>query len=110
MEKMAILYSAYETPLQKKAVALLTQFLMEFSYEMPVCLPYGSDTQDFRTVRVGTVDRDPDLAVLLDGENVHPEGYVIRVKDGHSLILGGSDLGAVYGCIDYYNHYLIKEF
>ena len=110
MEKMAILYSAYETPLQKKAVALLTQFLMEFSYEMPVCLPYGSDTQDFRTVRVGTVDRDPDLAVLLDGKNVHPEGYVIRVKDGHSLILGGSDLGAVYGCIDYYNHYLIKEF
>ena len=111
-QKMAILYSAYETPLQKKAVALLTEFLMEFTYEMPVCLPVGSDAHAFRTVRVGTVDRDPDLAALMgaDKENMHPEGFKLLVKDGQSYILGGSDLGAVYGCVDYYNRYLIHRF
>ena len=110
MDKMAILYSAYETPLQKKAVALLTQFLMEFSCEMPVCLPLGSDTQPFRTVRVETADRDPALALEMNAADLEPEGYVIRVRDGHSVILGGSDLGAVYGCVDYYNHYLVRRF
>ena len=108
MKKLAIVYAAYETPMEKKAVALLTEFLTDYAQEYPVCVPLSKAdalcSEEWRKIYVGTEN-------TLSMDKLHApeekEGYVIRVENGDVCILGRDENGMVYGCIDFYNHYLL---
>ena len=56
MKKPAIVYGAYETGLQKKAVEVLSGFLLDYTFEYPVCLRYesGMDLSGYRCIYIGT--------------------------------------------------------
>ena len=108
MKKIAIVYGALETPMQKKAVSLLSELLLDYTYERTVCVPYGkeNDLEDFRFIYVGTKATNPYVAQNPTDCPSLPEAYGIRVKDDTVTIEGYDDAGTVYGCMDFYNKYL----
>ena len=113
MKKIAIVYGALETPMQKKAVSLLSELLLDYTYERTVCVPYGkeSDLEDFRLIYVGTKATNPYIAQDPTDCPALPESYGIRVKDDTVTVEGYDDAGVVYGCMDFYNKYLVhREF
>ena len=59
MKKLAILYGAFETGVQKKAVELLSQLLLDYTLEYPVCLPYTQeqDVSQWRCIYIGTREK-----------------------------------------------------
>ena len=113
MKKIAIVYGTLETPMQKKAVSLLSELLLDYTYERTVCVPYGKETdlEDFRYIYVGTKASNPYVAKNPTDCPALPEAYGIRVKDDTVTVEGYDDAGVVYGCMDFYNKYLVhREF
>lgn len=110
MKKTIIVYGKREKSLQKKAISILSEIVLEYTYEMPVCLQYekGADYTDKRCIYVGTRDslqyiKDADIDIP-----EHSEGYAIKVSGGDVIIAGYDDAGALYGCIDFYNKYILS--
>ena len=56
MKKIAIIYGALRSGVYKKAVETLSQFLLDYTYEYPVCLAYDpeADYSAYRCIYIGT--------------------------------------------------------
>lgn len=110
MNKISIIYGELETDLQKKAIEVLSTLLLDYTLEYPTCFRYDTDTDLSERIRIyiGTVNNNPFIkqksSVLLS----HPEEYYIRVINGEVFIEGFDDAGVLYGCIDFYNKYILK--
>lgn len=110
MHRNAILYGQLTNGLQKKTLETLSRILMDYCKVYPVCLEYDStaDYTAYRCFYIGTKVSNPYIAqnsnVLLSA----PESYHICVKDDRVIIEGFDDAGALYGCIDFYNKYIIR--
>ncbi|MBR5518717.1 MAG: hypothetical protein IKV86_06810 [Clostridia bacterium] len=106
MKKTAIIYGSANTPLQKKALEILSKYILEYTGAYPACFEYskGTDTSDYRVFYIGTKENNPALTSSL----THTEEYSITVKNDTVYIAGYDDLGVVYGCIDFYNKYILK--
>lgn len=109
MNKIAIIYGSYESGVQKKAVSRLTEIILDYTEEYPLCFAVKNfpDADKFRCIYIGTKENNAFIAKL-DGE--HPkkaESYRILVKDGTVYIEGADDAGVLYGCCDFYDRYLL---
>ena len=56
MKKIAIVYGEYRTGVQKKAVEVLSEFILDYTLEYPVCFRYeeGADLGNYRCIYIGT--------------------------------------------------------
>ncbi|MBQ2706733.1 MAG: hypothetical protein IJF67_00610 [Clostridia bacterium] len=109
MKKFAIIYGACDNGVQKKAVARLTEILLDYTLEYPVCFRAAEFTAaaDFRCIYVGTAANNPAIAAVSDRPLDKAEGYRIQVKDDTVYIEGADDAGVLYGCTDFYTRYLL---
>ena len=108
MKKNAIIYGAF-TGVQQKAVAVLSQIIMDSAEQYPICLPYEStaDYSAYRCFYIGTKADNACIAANSPFALSKPEEYGICVKNDTVIIEGFDDAGVLYGCVDFYNKYII---
>lgn len=109
MKTNAIVYGTSQSPVQKKAVAVLTQTLMDYLDQYPVCFPVADkkDYQDYRCFYVGTKKDNAYIAANSRALLTKPEEYAICVENDTVMIEGFDDAGVLYGCVDFYAKYII---
>lgn len=110
MKKPAIIYGAYETGVQKKAVEVLSSFLLDYTYEYPLCMAYekNMDASAYRCIYIGTKANNGFIAENSKASPSHPEEYAIRVWADGAIIEGSDDAGVLYGCVDFYNRFIVN--
>lgn len=109
MKKLAIIYGGC-TDVQKKALELLTETLLDATAEYPVCIPAAEFSGgDFRCIYIGTRMNNPFLHALHGDPLTEPESYRILVKDDSVYIEGFDDGGVLYGCADLYCRYIVPN-
>ncbi|MBE7053121.1 MAG: hypothetical protein E7391_02460 [Ruminococcaceae bacterium] len=110
MKKIAIVCGNLKSDIQKKAVEVLSSFLLDYTLEYPICVKYGEmDLKDFRCIYIGT--KNDNEYILKNSKSIlkNEEGYYINVNENTVIIEGYDDKGVLYGCIDFYNKYIIKN-
>ena len=107
MKKIAIVYGAAKTGVQKKALEMLTGEVLDYTVEYPTCIEASEfcDDGSFQCIYIGTAANNPYLAAC-DKHPTKPEGYVITVKNETVYIEGTDDAGVLYGCVDFYAKYI----
>ena len=106
MKKFAIMHSGNEI----RAIEILTEFLLDYTLEEPVCFKYGESLPAGDAVKI-YLGRSENLPKAFGSLSAHPQkeqGYAITVKNGDVYIEGFDAAGLLYGCIDLYNKYLLK--
>ena len=108
MKKTAIVYGEY-CGTTRKAIELLTQFLLDETGEYPACHKAEGfvPREGVRYLYVGTASNNPLVGEKTDKVLTHPEEYYIRVKEDEVLIQGSDEGGMLYGCVDFYCKYLL---
>jgi len=109
MKKPAIICGACNAGVQKKAVARLTEILLDYTLEYPACFLASEfdRASEFRCIYIGTAQNNPIVAKVSDGSLSKPESYRIQVKSDTVYIEGADDAGVLYGCTDFYTRYLL---
>ena len=108
MKKNAIIYGAF-TGIHQKAIAVLSQIIMDSADQHPICLPYeaGADYSAYRCFYIGTKADNGYIAANSPFALSKPEEYGICVKNDTIIIEGFDAAGVLYGCVDFYNKYMI---
>lgn len=108
IKKIAILHGELRTGLQKKAVAVLSEILLDYTMEYPYCIPCNAagDLSDYTVICIGTKENNAYLCAHSSTVFTHAEEYAICVKDGRVTIEGSDDAGVLYGCMDFYHKYV----
>ncbi len=112
MKKIALVHGDLSSPVERKAVAVLSELLLDYTMEYPCCYPAGSEpAQDpaYICIYLGTRESNPAVARLSHATLTHPEEYAIRVSQGTILVEGYDPSGVLYGCMDLYHKYLLKQ-
>ena len=109
MKKVAVIYGACKTPLQKKAISLLSEMLLDYTFEYPICASVQESKKlaDSFRIYVGTKETNAFIRENSDTILTRDEEYFIKVTGGIAMIEGKDDAGVVYGCMDFYNKYLV---
>ncbi len=110
MSQFAIVYGEAESGIQKKAVENLSEFLLDYTYEYPVCIKYDPklDLNYYRCIYIGTKQNNRYIEKNSTAKLNEAEEYSIGVKNDTVIIEGFDDNGVLYGVIDFYNKYLLK--
>ena len=111
MKKNTILYGKAETPMQKKAISLLSALLLEYTSEYPAVFSasVGAERENDRLFYIGTREDHSVFCEAADTPLTHPEEYRITVKNDTVYIEGFDDAGVLYGCIDFFDRYIVKH-
>lgn len=109
MKKIAIIYGAYETGLQKKAVEVLTESLLDYTLEYPLCFAYDekADFSAYRCIYIGTKENNAYIAQASSENLTRPEEYSLTVQEDTAIIEGSDDSGVLYGCVDFFDRYIV---
>lgn len=110
MKNVAIIYGECEKGIQKKALELLTESILDFTIKYPVCVKYGEGKipDDHIRIYIGTKENNQYIKENSDAVLTHREEYCISAKDGVVMIEGSDDSGVLYGCADFYNKYIVS--
>ena len=110
MKKNVIVYGEIQTGIQKKAVSILSEFLLDYTYDYPACYRYDETytRENRRYFYIGTRENNPYIKEAAGAVLTHPEEYRILVKDDAVYIEGFDDSGVLYGCIDFFDKYITK--
>lgn len=111
MKQIAIVHGALASSVERKAVAVLGELLFEYTSEYPCCYYAGSEPKHdsrFTCIYLGTKKSNPAVQRISRAVLTHDEEYFVQVKEGTVLIEGYDEAGVLYGCIDFYNKYLLK--
>ena len=107
MKRFAIIYGAYETGAQKKALSLLSESLLTETKAYPACYRAGESVPEgFCKIYIGTRENNPIFAEEFPVALSHAEEYRIAVKNGTVYIEGFDDNGVLYGIVDFFAKYL----
>ncbi|MBQ8497957.1 MAG: hypothetical protein IJ489_10965 [Clostridia bacterium] len=111
MRKNAIIYGEVISGIQKKALALLNEALLNYTLEYPAFYHHNeaARTHGARKFYIGTRKNNPVFELLNQAELTHKEEYRITVLDDTVYIEGADDAGVLYGCIDFFDQYIIKQ-
>ncbi len=110
MKKLAIVYGEKKTPLQKKAIAILSELLLDYTYEYPYCLSCGDAAAEaYRCIYIGTKGNNAYIRAHSSYMLTHREEYAFWVENDTVCIEGYDDASVLYGCLDFYNKYLLRE-
>ena len=109
MKKAAIIYGECSTSLQKKAISLLSEILLDYTFAYPICASVQESEQfaDRLRIYVGTKETNAYIKENSDVILTRDEEYAIKVSGDLVTIEGKDDAGVVYGCMDFYNKYLV---
>ena len=109
VKKNAIIYGAPQSPVQEKALSVLSRILMDYADQYPVCFPYDENGgyENFRCFYIGTKKDNPYIAQNSKARLTKPEEYAICVENDTVMIEGFDDAGVLYGCVDFYTKYII---
>lgn len=110
MYNLAIIYGKSENGVQKKALEVLSEFLLDYAFEYPICLKYSTacDYSQYRCIYIGTKQNNNYIKEHSKVSLEKEEEYCIKVQNDTVMIEGYDDKGVLYGCIDFYNKYLVK--
>ncbi len=111
MKKLAIIHAEIKNELQKRAIEELSSILLEYTLEYPICQKFdtGADLSEYRCIYIGTKESHPYIREHSDFTLTKSEEYMISVKGGVAVIEGYDDAGVLYGALDFYNKYVIKN-
>ncbi len=110
MKDFAVIYGDSKMPLQRKAIEVLCTFLQDYNLEYPVCHKWDNvpSLSNHRLIYIGTAQNNPAVAKVFECKLTRPEEYAIKVENDTAYIMGYDDSGVLYGCIDFYNKYILK--
>ncbi len=111
MKKTVIIYGERKNGVQKKAIAVLSELLSEFTVDYPACFSHEEkpEGEEYRYIYIGTKGNNPYIREKADNALTHKEGYSIRVENDSVWIEGYDDAGVLYGCMDFYNKYIVRQ-
>lgn len=108
MKKIAIVYGEKKTDLKKKAIAVLSELLLDYTVEYPYCLACGdAAAASYRCLYIGTKENNAYLKAHSLYTLTVPEEYAVWIQNDTVCIEGYDDAGVLYGCLDFYNKYLL---
>lgn len=108
MKKTAIIHGSSINDAGKKAVEILSKILLDYTFSYPECF-CGDDIPDlsqYIPFFIGTKESNP---MITEKNTSSPEEYSITVKDNSVTIEGFDERGVLYGCVDFYNKYLLPN-
>ena len=110
MKKIVVVYGELNNPMQKKALKQISSIVLELTMEYPVCIKYSdlADMEKLRCIYIGTKKDNPLIAKASERNLTQKEQYYIKVSEDSVIIEGYDDAGVLYGCIDFYNEYIVK--
>ena len=110
MKKIAIIHGSLTSPLLRRAVAELSELILDYTYEYPVCYTADTDADltDYTRIYVGTRASNPYIAAHGAQTLTYEQEYLLTVADETVTIEGYDEAGVLYGCLDFYNKYLIR--
>lgn len=110
MKHTAIIYGNSDTPIIRTALSHLSSLILEQTMAYPSCFryPHIPDKDKFHLIFIGTKQDNPYIESNSDCHLSKAEEYSITVKDGITVIEGFDDAGVLYGCVDFYNRYIIE--
>ena len=110
MKKTVVVYGSMETPLMRKAIEVLSQTLLDYIGTYPACFQYdpAADYSPYRCIFIGTKSNHPYIAQNAQPIPNQAEAYGISVQNDTVIIEGADDAGVLYGCVDFYNQYIIR--
>lgn len=110
MKKNVLVYGEAKSGIQKKALAVLSEFLLDYTIEYPACFRFDEafDTHGKRIFYIGTRENNPFIASLARENLTKKEEYRITVVSDTVYIEGYDDAGVLYGCIDFFDKYILK--
>ncbi|MBE5892258.1 MAG: hypothetical protein E7286_02630 [Lachnospiraceae bacterium] len=111
MKRIALIYGSKENKIQCKALEILGEFLLEYTEEYPMCfdVEQNFDAEKFTCIYIGTKENNHYIREHSTVNLNKPEAYNISVYNGTVMIEGADDNGVLYGCVDFYNRYLVKR-
>ncbi len=106
-----IVYGERKLPIQKKAIELLSEYVLEYSFDYPACFPCETFNRadEFYTIYIGTKQNNAYIKNNSKAVLTKPEEYYIKAGADSVIIEGYDDAGVLYGVVDYYNKYLIEQ-
>ena len=101
MKKNTIIYGELSSGIQKKAVSLLSELLLDYTLEYPACYPVNAPqcSDNTRKFYIGTKTTNTAFEMLQASPLSREEEYRITVLDDNVYIEGFDDAGVLYGCI-----------
>ena len=110
-KRVALIYGSKENKIQYKALETLGELLLEYTKEYPMC--FGAEqpfnAEEFTCIYVGTKENNRYIREHSTADLDKAESYSISVRGGVAMIEGKDDNGVLYGCVDFYNRYLVKK-
>ena len=107
MKKIAIVCGNTDRPIRRKAVKVLSRILQDYTLEYPICVTHaGEAPSSYRKIFIGTA---AELVVHIEALPAQSESYAITVKNDTVYIVGADDHGVLYGCVDFYTQYILKQ-
>lgn len=111
MKKNAIICDDLSSPILKKAVAVLSAILLDYTFEYPMCKQNhtGVDNENHRAFQIGTKKSNEFIGKNSKSNLTKAEEYAITVENDNVVIEGFDENGVLYGCMDFYNKYIVKN-
>lgn len=111
MKKIAIIYPKNPTELLKRALEILSSTLFDYTNEYPICIcdEGEDDLSRFRRFYIGTRNDHSYIRGLPLSPLTTPEEYRLLVMNDTVVIEGFDDAGALYGAIDFYDHFILPN-
>ena len=110
MKQMAIIHGSLSSPLLRRAVALLSELILDYTCEYPPC--YAEDSaavgEDVCRIYIGTRASNPYIRAHSTVAPEYEQEYLLTVANETVTIEGCDDAGVLYGCLDFYNQYLLR--
>ena len=111
MKKFAVMYGRVESAVQRRAIEILSRTLLDHVGAYPACLPSdkGLDFEEYRCIYVGTKQTNDYIREHSTVTLTHAEEYHIKVVNADETVIieGSDDNGVLYGCVDFYNRYIV---
>lgn len=110
MKPTTIVYGNADAPLMQKAIAALSEILLDYTGKYPSCVSYAehTDYSQSRCIYIGTKQNNPYIAQHTQSSLSSAESYSIVIQNDTVIIEGFDDAGVLYGCLDFYNQYIIR--
>ena len=109
MKNHIIVYGS-DSGVQKKAIEQLSKIIFDYTDVIPVAIQADAyeKTENCRYFFIGTNADNPQLPAIPDEIASKKEAYCIRVSNDTVQITGSDDAGVLYGCIDFYEKYILQ--
>lgn len=111
MKKNAIICDDLSSQIMKKAVAVLSEILLDYTFEFPICTKNYTtlDNKIYRFFQIGTKSNNEFIKKNSKNSLTKREEYAITVENDNVIIEGYDENGVLYGCMDFYNKYIVKN-